>query len=469
MVFNTISFLILFLLLYTLYWKLPLIVSGISLSIESRKWMLLFASFVFYGWWSIPFLIHFANFVALNYLIYFFVDRPSKRMIAILVSLNLIHLAFFKYFYFLVSLTFNQSFIEYVSPASGIVPEIILPLGISFYTFQIMAFHIDKYRGDIDYPVSMKDFVLFIMFFPQLVAGPIMRHNEFLPYIKKPVQLRKNWVDKGIFLFLIGVTKKVLVADIISVAIDPVFSDPASFSARANLIALYGFAIQIYMDFSGYSDMARGLAYLLGYRIPVNFAAPYFSESFREFWRRWHITLSQWLRDYLYVSLGGNRVSKARTYFNLSATMVLGGLWHGANLTFLVWGALHGFYLVVERALKLFPKPNERLFVKIVRAVIVFHLVLLAWSFFRADSISTAFQMIQAITTSAATQDIKFAMKVEWLLGIVVIMHIYEYRPRWFVKVWQWRAFVLPAASVVIGFAILSFATASVPFIYFQF
>lgn len=466
MLFNSIPFLILFLVLYILFWKCP------RLGIEGRKNLLLVASLVFYGWWSVPFLLHFTAVVSLNYTVYFFVQRPGKSMLRLLVALNLVHLAFFKYFYFLLdaaSIALPGAMLTLLKPGHGLIPEIILPLGISFYTFQILAFHVDRYRETIDYHVSMKDFMLFIMFFPQLVAGPIMRHDELLPYLKRPVTLRRNWLDKGIFLFLIGVAKKVLIADNISPAIDPVFSNPSAYSSEAILTAVYGFAIQIYMDFSGYSDMARGLAYALGYRIPHNFRAPYFALSFREFWRRWHITLSQWLRDYLYIGLGGNRVSAVRNYFNLFATMVLGGLWHGANYTFIVWGALHGTYLVIERFFNLYPKPDARWPARLLRGLVVFHLVLLAWIFFRAPGMQGAFDIITGIISSEGTGKVKFPMNVGYILLATVVLHVYEYRARPFLRIWKWREWVLPVAVVVLGFLVMAFTGKSAPFIYFQF
>lgn len=466
MLFNTIPFLILFLLLYLLYWKSP------RLGIEGRKNLLFVASLVFYGWWSVPFLLHFTAVVALNYTVYFFVQRPGKAMLRLLIALNLVHLALFKYFYFFLdaaSFALPDAMSTLLKPGNGLIPEIILPLGISFYTFQILAFHVDRYRGTIDYHVSMKDFMLFIMFFPQLVAGPIMRHDELLPHLRRPVTLRRNWLDKGIFLFLIGVAKKVLIADNISPSIDPVFADPSAYSSGAILTAAYGFAIQIYMDFSGYSDMARGLAYALGYRIPHNFRAPYFALSFREFWRRWHITLSQWLRDYLYIGLGGNRVSPFRNYLNLFATMVLGGLWHGANYTFIVWGALHGAYLVIERFFNLYPKADARWPSKLLRGIIVFHLVLIAWVFFRAPSIQGAIDMITGIVSNEGGGKVKFPLKLEYILLTTILLHIYEYRARPFLRIWKWREFVLPVAAVVVGFLVMIFTGKSAPFIYFQF
>ena len=467
MLFNSIPFIILFLVLYFLYWKWP------RIGVEGRKNLLFITSLIFYGWWSIPFLIHFFCFVALNYVIYFFIEKPNRITIIVLVTLNLLHLAFFKYFYFLLdtaSLLLPTGATEILQPAGGLIPQIILPLGISFYTFQIMAFHIDKYRSTIDYPVSMKDFMLFIMFFPQLVAGPIMRHDELLPYLKQPVVLRRNWLDKGIFLFLIGVIKKVLIADNISPAIDPVFTDPSAYTSAALTTAVYGFAIQIYMDFSGYSDMARGLAYAVGYRIPHNFRSPYFALSFQEFWRRWHITLSQWLRDYLYITLGGNKVSKARNYFNLFMTMLLGGLWHGANYTFIIWGGLHGAYLIIERYFKLLPKPAERWPFKVIRALIVFHLVLLAWVFFRADSVHKAIDILSGIFAgTTGSGKVKFPMKAEYLVLVTILLHVYEYHAKPFLRIWKWREWVLPVAVVVIGFLVMAYTGNSAPFIYFQF
>lgn len=466
MLFNSIPFLILFFLLFLAYWKLP------GTGVEGRKSLLLLASALFYGWWSIPFLVHFAAVVVLNYSIYFFVRRPGRPILVFLILTNLLHLGFFKYFYFainiLASLLPAPLGGAFQSPTDWL-PQIILPLGISFYTFEIISFHIDRYRNEIDYSVGLKDFMLFMMFFPHLLAGPIMRHHELLPYFQRPVVLRHRWLDKGIFLFLVGVLKKVVIADTISHAIEPVFGNPTAYSSTALSTAIYGFTVQIYMDFSGYSDMARGLAYALGYRIPHNFRAPYLSQSFREFWRRWHITLSAWLRDYLYIGLGGNRVSSTRNSFNLMATMILGGLWHGANYTFIIWGALHGTYLMLERWLGLFPRKGENFAIRVLRTAIVFHLAALAWVFFRAPSLASALAMLHGITSNGGPGQIHFPVSSSYLALGAIIVHVYEYRPRWFLIVWQQRMWALPVMAVVVAFLAASLSGDATPFIYFQF
>lgn len=276
--------------------------------------------------------------------------------------------------------------------------HITLPLAISFYTFQILALHIDAYRGQLksEERINLPDYMLFIFFFPQLIAGPIMRHSDFFFQIDR-ARLSERKLFSGLFLICFGLVKKSYAADGIASIIDPVFDLPAAYDAPSNLAAALGFALQLYLDFSGYTDMARGIANLLGYRIPENFRGPYFSTSFSEHWQRWHITLSTWLRDYLYIPLGGNQAGRIRTNINLFLTMSLGGLWHGHNFTFLVWGMLEGSFLVLERMLGLHRRVWKSLPAKIGIILIVFGGSVFARIFFRADSFAHAMDMLQAL------------------------------------------------------------------------
>lgn len=460
MSFVSIPFLVFFLVLYGLYW------SRFNAGVTAKKRLLLLASAFFYGWWSLPFLLHFLFWIGLNYSIYYFVDRPGKKALIVLIALNLIHLGFFKYAAFFLTLLYSgEAAWSYAGdPASSM----LLPLGISFYTFQIVAYHIDRHRGAI-FATSLQDFALFILFFPQLIAGPIMRHNEFLPFLHRPIVLRLRDLDKGMFLVLIGVAKKALIADTLSPIVDNVFDDPESYDSASVLLAAYAFAVQIYADFSGYSDIARGLALSLGFHIPVNFRAPFFASGFQDFWRRWHITLSEWLRDYLYIPLGGNRISGARTHWNLMITMLAGGLWHGANTTFLLWGFLHGLYLIIERLYRRFVPAGKGAVYRAARTAIVFHAVLLAWIVFRSVSVQNAWSVITSFLTNEGTRSIAFSRSVASCFLAILVITVYEYRPALFLFVWRWRRVVLPAATVIIGFLLMAVSGKSAPFIYFQF
>jgi alginate O-acetyltransferase complex protein AlgI len=370
-----------------------------------RKWMLLIASYIFYGAWSWMYLALIMASTVLDFYI-------AKRMRAANVRLsprwwllfsivsNLGILAYFKYFNFLLS-SWNG-----VAQAAGFswqfsAWDIVLPVGISFFTFQALSYTIDVYRKEIAPRESLLDYALFIAFFPQLVAGPIVRAVEFFKELDTPRPASAREINLGLVLIILGLVKKMAIADSLSVVVDPVFSAPLLASAQDAWLAMYAYAIQIYCDFSGYTDTAIGCALLFGFRFPDNFNYPYAATSFQEFWRRWHMTLSRFLRDYLYIALGGNRFGPTRTQANLMLTMILGGLWHGASWTFVFWGFLHGLYLVLERlAQRAFPGffASQNILVTGVRWLIVFHGVCLAWIFFRAGSFANAMAVLETMS-----------------------------------------------------------------------
>ncbi|SVC07926.1 uncharacterized protein METZ01_LOCUS260780, partial [marine metagenome] len=310
---------------------------------------------------------------------------------------NLGMLGFFKYADFFV-----DSFVDVLSDlgitVSATPLNIILPVGISFYTFQTMSYSIDIYRRVLEPTDRLLDFALFVGFFPQLVAGPIVRARDFLSQLATD---DRSPIDTGraIRLILGGLFKKMVLADVLAAQlVDGVFADPGGATGLETLLAVYGYALQIYGDFSGYSDIAIGIALLLGFRFSANFDQPYRALSLRDFWRRWHISLSSWLRDYLYIGLGGSRRGRARTMRNLLATMVLGGLWHGAGWTFVLWGALHGVGLVVERLV--WPEPNATVGGRLGRAIrglVTFHIVCVGWVFFRSVDLERAIEVFGAL------------------------------------------------------------------------
>jgi len=318
-----------------------------------RRNVLLVASYVSYGWWDWRFCFLIWTTTTIDYIAGLELERLTDerlRRIWLVASLsaNLGMLFFFKYTNF-----FLDTLRPLLAGAGVHVPllHILLPVGISFFTFHSMSYTIDVYWRKLPATRNYRDFLLFVAFFPQLVAGPIVRGSQMLPQLAEgrehPVLLDN--VRRGVELFLKGFVKKVLIADTLAVAADPVFAHPAAFSPVATWVAVLAYTGQIYYDFSGYTDMALGIGRVFGFDLPVNFRHPYLSRSVTEFWRRWHISLSTWLRDYLYIPLGGNRLGRARTYLNLLATMLLGGLWHGASWTFVAWGGMHGLGLMVDK------------------------------------------------------------------------------------------------------------------------
>lgn len=402
------------------------------------------------------------------------IEKKSTQkvyLVTIIVG-NLLMLAYFKYTNFFIE-NLNALFHGDFSPQN-----IILPIGISFFVFEAISYAVDLYRKQMKPADSLLDFCFYITFFPKLVAGPIIRAKDFLPQMKNKLHLTKDEASAAIFLILIGLIKKAVISDYISTNfVDRVFDSPLSYTAFENLMAVYGYTLQIYCDFSGYSDMAIGLSLLMGFTIPPNFLTPYKSQSITEFWRRWHISLSSWLRDYLYISLGGNRKGKIRTYVNLFLTMLIGGLWHGASWKFVVWGGLHGAILVVERFFKqLFKVPDNR-FTRIICILLTFHFVAFCWIFFRAGSFELAGDVIANIgsLTFAPHDWLVVLQAYQNVFILIAIGYIIHFLPENFVnnlKAGFNKIPLFPKAAIASVVFWLIFATASSgpqPFIYFQF
>jgi D-alanyl-lipoteichoic acid acyltransferase DltB (MBOAT superfamily) len=329
--------------------------------------------------------------------------RSARRWLLVLsIAINLGLLGYFKYTNFLIEIAndlFGQGFLDF--------RNIFLPVGISFFIFQSISYTVDVYRRNIEPLTSWLDYAFYLSFFPQIVAGPIVRAKDFIPQIRqKPIRVTREMFGMGVFLIITGLFKKAVISDYISLNfVDRVFDNPMLYSGFENLMGVYGYALQIYCDFSGYSDMAIGIALLLGFHFRKNFDSPYKSATITEFWRRWHISLSTWLKDYLYISLGGNRKGKLRTYINLMITMLLGGLWHGAAIRFVLWGALHGAALAVHKfVMSIFHgfKPVGAQMGRVRRVIgiiVTFNLVCFGWIFFRAKDMATAGKMLSQIFT----------------------------------------------------------------------
>jgi len=511
MVFNSLTFIVFVLLFFPLYFG----TKG-----RSRVWVCLLASYIFYGWWDWRFLSLIVFSTVMDWwfgLWISYLDEPEavkrewetgspvlrffgrlthwaaasglerKAVLLFSMVMNLGFLGFFKYFNF-----FADGFVSMLSAmglkASWTTLQIILPVGISFYTFQSMSYTIDVYRKEIPREPSLLKFATFIALFPQLVAGPIVRAADFLHQMGDDKRFHWQRFNSGLGRVLWGFFKKVAIADSLAPYVDQCFQAPETFGSMHLLIGIVFYSFQIYCDFSGYSDIAIGLARMMGYDFPENFRTPYFSKSFSEFWARWHISLSSWLRDYLYIPLGGNRGGRFSTYKNNMLTMVLGGLWHGANLAFVFWGFLHGLYLILQRVIA----PVWRRFVRAVRLprfaddaiaiAVVYTLTLLAWVYFRSgsiglqggDSFKTANLILSGIFSgegfSFGAVINKFqVIKGFVLLGILLTVEITNLRFHWNVRQTEqpvWR--LLSFAILLWGIAFFGSFGANA-FIYFQF
>ncbi len=427
MLFNSFQFAVFFVIVYGLYLVL------------NHRWqnrMLLVASYVFYGAWDWRFLSLILLSTVLDYYcglkIYTVKTRERKRFFLFLsILVNLSILGFFKYFNFFSS-NLQNLLINFNVTLEPRFLQIILPLGISFYTFQTMSYTIDIYRGKLEPTNRFFDFALFVAFFPQLVAGPIERASHLLPQILTPRSLSLPKFYRGCYLIFWGLFQKVYIADNLAKLVDRVFSSAPPYDGFPVLIALYAFAFQIFCDFAGYSNIARGLGSCMGFEIMVNFNIPYVATNPRQFWQRWHISLSSWLRDYLYIPLGGNRKGRYETYRNLAITMLLGGLWHGAAWTFILWGAYQAALLIGYRLLtpwlEKVPLPRNPFPAKIwflTRIIFFFHLICLGWLIFRAQSPEQIYFMIKGLFTrfSLPEGSIRFVythcFRFIWLLLVI--------------------------------------------------
>ena len=469
MLFPTIQFALFFVVVLTANWLL----------LPHRrqwKWFMLAASYFFYGAWDWRFVFLIVASTLFNQATAQWMSRSddqATRRTAVMVAVagNLVVLGWFKYYGFFVS-----SLINLFRPLGIDLPlpllEITLPVGISFFTFQALSYVIDIYRGK-EHPAPLLDFAVYLAFFPQLVAGPIVRSSEFMPQIDTPKNPRRVDATRAFGLIAGGLFKKVVVANTLAGAIvDPVFASPTQFSALEVMVGVYGYAVQIYADFSGYTDIAIGVALLMGFRFPDNFNSPYAAVSIQDFWRRWHMTLSRWLRDYLYIPLGGNRVSRAMTYRNLALTMVLGGLWHGAAWTFVIWGAFHGLLLAWERwrtessEYARAETPASRG----IRRFVTFHLVCLGWVLFRADSMSRVGEILGRLFDWGPAPAVTPTVLVLIAGGIAVQYIPGDWRLRMQAAFSHLRPVAMTAALASFLLVLDGFGPEGVaPFIYFQF
>lgn len=424
MLFPTLDFAIFFLIVFAESWR--------HVSRETfRKLLLLGASYVFYAWWDWRFCGLLAASSLFNYLAGMAVGRlesPKARrwVVALAVVVNLTVLGFFKYYGFFLDSA--AELLEALSLERDLpIMQVILPVGISFFTFQGISYVVDVSRREIEPARSPLDVFLYISFFPQLVAGPIVRAAHFLPQLKQTPTLTRQALGYGVTLILLGLFKKMIVANYLATEIvDLTFFDPDGYGSIDLWIGVYAYAIQIYCDFSGYSDIGIGCAALLGFHFHKNFNQPYRATSLQDFWRRWHISLSEWLRDYLYKPLGGSRGSALATYRNLALTMLLGGLWHGAAWTFVIWGAIHGAGLAFERALRTAGYALRGWLGAIAGFLITFHIVCFCWIFFRSETLDVVWRYLGGMT---ARWDAEATLATPFVAGLVAVGMLFQFLP----------------------------------------
>lgn len=468
MLFNSFAFFAFFAAVLAAYWHLR--------SAEGRKAFLVACSYLFYAAWDYRFCALLAGVTAVAYAGGLAIaarddERHRRVIVAVCVTLLLGTLGTFKYAGFFIE-SFAGLMGAFGLGAPSAAMQIILPVGISFYVFHAISYVVDVYRRQVSADHSPVDVALYIAFFPQLVAGPILRAAQFLPQMKAERRLDAAAASEGVQLFVLGWCYKVVIADTLAEIADPVFAAPQHWKGAAHWIATLAYAGQIYFDFAGYSSMAIGAALLLGYRMPRNFAYPYSALSITEFWRRWHISLSTWLRDYLFIPLGGSRGDHALYYRNLMLTMVLGGLWHGASWNFVIWGAIHGAALVGHKIwLELRPHAGGSLLRSAASLLLTQAIVVVAWVFFRAQSLSDALLMLQGMaghTPSEAAKTYQPALALVVLLPVAVDAVL----GRWTDlrgAVTLRPVFSAAALGIIVAVLLWLHPLANVPFIYFQF
>jgi D-alanyl-lipoteichoic acid acyltransferase DltB (MBOAT superfamily) len=433
--FPTITFAIFFLVVYVLNWAL-------MPRLRLWKWFIITASYVFYGWWDWRLIFLLVGATLVNQALGVQVHRAlggrrgsrsaARRWLILAVAANLVTLGVFKYFdFFVVNLNDVLGTVGMDAPLPLL--RIILPVGISFLVFRMLTYVIDIYRGELG-PAPALDFGVYVAFFPYLLAGPIARAREFLPQLTSPRDPHAVDSSRAFVLILGGLIKKMLIADYLSTNIvNGLFASPQTYSSWETLWGIVAYSVQIYCDFSAYADIAIGISLLLGFKLPANFDAPYTARTIQDFWRRWHITLSSWLRDYLYIPLGGNRKGRGRTYVNLLLTFLLGGLWHGAGWTFVFWGLMHGTGLAVERARmdtrhsRGLAEPGATAGSRALQRLWVFVFVSVAWVFFRAESTGNAFAVLWRLVAGLGSLG---SLVTLWVVALCVLGIAVQYVPR---------------------------------------
>jgi len=434
------------------------------------------ASCLFYGTWDWRFLFLMFTSISVDYFCAIRIgqsddEKVRKRFLVLSIVVNLSILGFFKYFNFFTDSL--QTFIHYLRfPFHVRFLNIILPLGISFYTFEAMSYVIDVYKRKVEPTKHYLDYALFVTYFPHLIAGPIMRAKDLLPQIAFPRTLSLTKFYEGCYLIFWGLFQKIFVADNLAKVVDPVFTSGESYHGAKIVLALYAFAFQIYCDFDGYSNIARGLGKCMGFDIMVNFNLPYLSTNPREFWQRWHISLSSWLRDYLYIPLGGNQRSGLITFRNIIITFLLGGLWHGANWTFVLFGAYHGLLLILYQSL--LPLLKKLSVPRAIKIIFFFHFICFGWLIFRAQSASQLLELLKALILNfqfVADAGLKqMASKIIFFTWVVVLVNLLQFKRNDLITVFRLNWATKVIFYLTCFYLILIFGVSGAKeFIYFRF
>jgi len=468
MVFTSLHFVAFFVVVYALYRVLPR---------RPQNWLLVAASYYFYGVWDWRFLSLLVASTLVDYAVAQAIERAEdpvrrKRLLWLSLAFNFGMLGFFKYFNFFAD-GLRDLFLMVGWRLDPVTLHVILPIGISFYTFMTVSYVIDVYRRDIPASRSLLDFAVFVAYFPHLVAGPILRASLLLPQIATARRISRTQITEGLWLMAWGVFQKMFVADNLAGLVDTVYGSGASPGGGDVLVATWAFAFQIYGDFAGYSNMARGMSKLMGIELNVNFRFPYFVMSPQAFWRHWHISLSTWLRDYLYIPLGGNRGTSFETKRNLFVTMVLGGLWHGAAWTFVLWGVYQGLVLGVARGIADMRLPLRHTWQKVALGVVMFHITCYGWLIFRAQSATQVWDFTgRLVTDPSLTATTWHTLLVPFLFIVspLLVVHIYQARHDDELAVLRLPRAVRYAVYGAVGWLTLVFGNfQGGEFIYFQF
>ncbi len=484
--FTTLSFLLFFIAVFVLFW---------TLRGRARFVLLIVSSLVFYAAWSVAFAVHFFLLACLNHILIsrLFVSR-SRPLLFLILGIDFANLFFFKYFYLFLTALLDvtglpifrtDQFNGWLEQAFG-VDSITLPLAISFYTFQMGAFAVDAYRGQIETQVSFTRFAVFVLFFPHTVAGPIMRHSDFFWQLDN-VRPDEDQMLSACYLLCLGLFKKVVIADNTITAIGLVYDNPARFDAPSGILAVIGYSLRVYCDFSGYTDIARGLGKLMGIDLPENFRGPFLSRSVREFWQRWHITLSTWLRDYLFIPMGGSRAGFTRTQLNLVLTFTLGGLWHGANYTYITWGFLCGFSLALERVIGAFwsrlsggnaaragapakqRSPLVAFGIATLATLYAYGMFCFGMIFFNARDMATALALLKQIALFGSGEVSPHNGYLAGLIPLVFLLNAMQTRDVWHGLARRTRYILSTVLAFLTVLLLASFAPGANDFIYFQF
>ncbi len=474
MLFVTEEFLIFFIFVYLLYW---------NVNKDFRFSILLISSLVFYATWSIPFIFHLIIFIGINYYGMELWKIYKKNYIFIfIIIIDVLNIGVFKYFYLFFDFLgkifqisdWQMPVLKENLSENGI--EIFLPLGISFYTFQIMSYAIDVYKGKLNTYYSFKNVLLYILFFPQLIAGPIMRAEELLNPIQKIRGFsfpEPHQVKKALWLLISGTLKKLIIADGLSNIIFPFYQSPVeNLNSLEIWIFVFTSLVMLYSDFSAYSDIARGTGLLLGFEIPINFKAPFFMKSVSDFWRRWHLTFSMWIRDYIYIPLGGSRVPEWRNYINLIITFFLGGLWHGASYNFIIWGTLMGFILSIEsflfkRGYQEWPEP---LLKKILRIIITWYVFLISALFFFIRDFERAKGLLFKMIIFDFNFQLPDSFTIIFFSSLIVFLFNYvEENPEKLKKYQKYETLFLIMSFIILIISLIELSIGAKDFFYFQF